>query len=139
MQSYYEESHSKSLPKMPHAIANLDISSPLKCGEAFPCYSHLERSCSACELDTHALVGDQAAAVVLPVSSPSQEAGAQQFGAQQFWPTRPIPTTFWRTQTQQGSSMPGADPVTSINNACCLCSHYQTRLPAEHLHLQLLK
>lgn len=36
---------------------------------------------------------------------------------------------------KQGSSVPGADPVTSLTSACCICSCYQTGLPTGHLQL----
>lgn len=131
VQSYYEESHSKSLPEIPMCHAQPCTSSAPKCDEAFPHYSRLERSCSAHEMDALALV-DQAAALVLRVFSPSWET----------WGSAVWSTSILADKTnhyyiledtdpagKQGSSVPGASP------ACCICCRYQTRLPNGHLQL----
>lgn len=112
-------------------MPNLDISSPLKCDEAFPCYSRLERSCSAHKTDTGALVGDQAAAQVLPVFLRSWETRGSA-----AWSTSILANKTHHHHILEntdpagkpGSSVPGADSVTSLTNACCVRSCYQAGL-----------
>lgn len=100
---------------------------------------HWERSCLARDVDKRALVGDQAAAPVLPVFSPSQETQ----GSAVWSASIPANKTYYHILEntepagKQGSSVPGADPVTSLTNTCRTCSHYQTGLPTRYLHLQL--
>lgn len=120
--------------------AQLDVSSSLKSGEAFLCCSHLDRSCSAHETDTRALVGDQAAALLLPVFSPNQEAQSSA-----GWSTPVLASKTHHHHIventepvgKQGSSVFGADRVTSLTQlvAARLGSQQDDLNP--QLHLQL--
>lgn len=114
----------------------LDVSSSLKTGEAFLSYSCLDRSCSAHEMDTHGLVGDQAPALLLAVFSPSWE-----IQSSAVWSTPVLASRTHHHHTventeptgKQGSSVSGADSVTSLTQLLAARLGSQQ----EHLHPQL--